>query len=53
MKIVKQVLIIIGILIIQSLTIFYKIISKFWNKNKGKIKRIIQNLEKELRVELQ
>lgn len=53
MKIVKKVLIIIGILIIQSLTIFYRIISKFWNKNKEKIKRIIQNLDKELRVELQ
>lgn len=52
LKFIKKVLIVIVIILIQSLIAIYKIISKFWRKNNTKIKSIIKNLDKQLRIEL-
>ena len=53
LKIIKKLLIISLILLIQSLIVIYKIISKFWEKNNTNIKSFIKKLDQELRVELQ
>lgn len=53
MKIVKKILIISTILLIQSLIVIYKIISKFWTKYNSNIKKFVKKLDNELRTELQ
>lgn len=52
MKTAKKVLILIILFIIQSIIVIYKIISKFWRNNNGKIKEMVKNLDKELKAEL-
>lgn len=49
MKYVKKILIISLILIIQSLIIIYRIISKFWTKYNGNVKCFVKKFDKELR----
>lgn len=49
----KKILIISLILLIQSIIVIYKIISKFWKKYNSNIKNFVKKLDKELRVELQ
>lgn len=53
LKIIKKILIISLILLIQSLIVIYKIISKFCEKNNTNIKNFVKKLDQELRVELQ
>ena len=52
-KILKKILIISLILLIQSVIVIYKIISKFWRKYNINIKDFVRKLDKELKVELQ
>ena len=53
LKILKKLLIISLILLIQSVIVIYKIISKFWRKYNINIKDFVRKLDKELKVELQ
>ena len=52
MKTAKKIIILAILFIIQSITIIYRAISKFWKNNNGKIKQIIKNLDRELKAEL-
>ena len=52
-KILKKILIISLILLIQSIIVIYKMISKFWKKYNTNIKDFVKKLDNELKVELQ
>lgn len=52
LKKVKKLLLISLILLIQSLIITYKFISKFWKKYNSNIKNFVKNLDKELRMQI-
>lgn len=53
MKIIKKLIIIFLILLIQSINLIYKILSKFWSKYKQNIKSFIKKLDIELREAIQ
>jgi len=53
LKILKKLLIISLILLIQSIIVIYKIISKLWKKYNTNIKEFVKKLDNELKVELQ
>lgn len=53
LKILKKLLIISLILLIQSVIVIYKIISKFWRKYNINIRDFVRKLDKGLKVELQ
>lgn len=53
MKLIKKIIIIFLILLIQSINLIYKILSKFWSKYKQNILNFIKKLDVELRETLQ